>query len=275
MLSYQHEYHAGNHADVLKHAALATLIRALQGKPTPLRVIDCHAGSGVYDLQGDLAQRGREFETGIGRIFAAAGAPEAILPYLDVVLELNPDRVLRRYPGSPEIALRLLRPTDQLELFELHPRAIAALRSRYGREPRVHVHSRDAFEGLVGVVPPNERRGIALIDPAYETSDEYRRVPEIVAAALSRWANGIFLVWYPRIRRAGTERLLAELSKLDVARRFRVELSPCPESAGLTGSGLVILNPPYQADLALVGLLRWLDAKLGSSMHSRWSAGWI
>lgn len=275
MLSYQHEYHAGNHADVLKHAVLAAIIRSLQRKPTPIRVIDTHAGSGTYDLGSALTQRHREFETGAALVFAARDAPACFMPYLEVLRALNPGGELTRYPGSPQLALKLLRSEDQLELFELHPQGLAALRACCAQERRAHIHERDAFEGLVAVVPPQERRGVVLIDPSYEEKDEFQRVVNVLAAAHRRWSNGIYLVWYPLISRAGSERLLAALWGLALPRCFRVELEPAPESRGLRGSGLVIVNLPYQLDAELAVLLPWLDSKLSRSARSRSSADWL
>ena len=275
MLSYQHEYHVGNHADVLKHAVLAIVVRALQHKPAPLRVIDCHAGSGAYELTSALTQRRREFETGAGRIFGAREAPASLAPYLDALATLNPSGTLTRYPGSPQVALSLLRPIDQLELFELHPQALTTLRACFAGRPQVHIHKRDAFEGLVAVVPPKERRGVALIDPAYEDKDDFRRVAATVVAASRRWAHGVYLVWYPLLRQAGTAKLLSGLTKLALPRCYRIELVPDPSAAGLRGSGLVIVNLPHRVDAELATLLPWLDDKLARSTQSTWHAGWL
>lgn len=275
MLSYQHEYHVGNHADVLKHAVLAIVVRALQRKPTPLRVIDCHAGAGVYDLTSPLTQRGREFESGVGRLFGARDAPASLAPYLDALARLNPNGRLIRYPGSAQLALSLLRPADQLELFELHPQALAALRRSFAGCRQVHIHKRDALEGLVAVVPPKERRGVALLDSAYEDKDDYRRVPVALAAAARRWGHGVYLVWYPLIRQSGTARLLGDLADLGLPRSYRVELMLAPSAAGLRGSGLVIVNLPHGVDAELAALLPWLNGKLADGTASTWHAGWL
>lgn len=268
VLSYQHEYHAGNHADVLKHAVLALLVRALQRKPTPIRVIDTHAGAGRYALATALTQRRREYESGAARVFGAPDAPPCSRPYLDALDATNPEGRLTCYPGSPQVALCLLRPGDQLELFEVHPRALASLRAAFAGHRHVHIHARDGYEGLVAVVPPQERRGIVLIDPSYEETDEYRRVGEALARAHRRWPSGVYVVWYPVLARGGGEKPIAVLRALGLPQCFRVELVPEPESPGLRGSGLVIVNLPYRLDAKIATLLEWLGDKLGRSARS-------
>lgn len=274
VLSYQHDYHAGNHADVLKHSVFAMLIRALQRRPAPIRIIDCHAGSGLYDLEAPLAQRGREFERGAARVLAAPQPPASLLPYLDALKALNTDGTLRRYPGSPQLALSLLREHDHLELFELHPQASAALHGHFRRQRRVHIHRRDGFEGVLAVLPPKEHRGIVLIDPSYEQKNEFARVAATLADAYGRWAGGVFVVWYPLIRHAGSARLIADLRKLKLPKAFLVELELEPDAAGLRGSGLVIANLPYQAEREVAALLPWLRRALaGDAGGSR--AEWL
>jgi 23S rRNA (adenine2030-N6)-methyltransferase len=275
LLSYQHEYHAGNHADVLKHTVLALLIQALKRKPAAFRVIDSHAGSGVYDLGSQMAQHGREFETGVALVRQASAPPPSVRPYLEVLDALNGAGALRDYPGSPELALRLLREQDHLELFELHPQAATALQKRYAHNAQVHVHRRDGFEGLVAVVPPQERRGIALIDPAYEEKDDFGRVADLVGACRKRWANGVYMVWYPLIRRAGADRLIAALRESMIPRTLRVELEVAPNSDGLKGSGLVIANLPFQVEAELRTLVPWLGRVLAQSADTRYGVRWL
>ncbi|HEX7079872.1 MAG TPA: 23S rRNA (adenine(2030)-N(6))-methyltransferase RlmJ [Gammaproteobacteria bacterium] len=275
MLSYQHEYHAGNHADVLKHCVLTLLIGALQRKPAPLRVIDTHAGSGVYDLDDERALHRREHEGGIARVLAQRARPPEIARYLEVVEAFNENGELRRYPGSPPIARALLRPQDHLELFELHPQAFAALATRFRRDRQAHVHRRDALEGLVAVVPPPERRGVVLVDPSYETRDDFVRVPDALGAAHRRWAIGVYAVWYPLIDKPAAAKLARALRALPLPRLFEVELEISPAASGLRGSGLVIANLPFGVDAELERLLPWLDRVLagGAGTHrARWLA---
>jgi 23S rRNA (adenine2030-N6)-methyltransferase len=275
VLSYQHDYHAGNHADVLKHSVLAILIRLLQRKPAAIRVLDSHAGSGIYDLESALAQHGREFDDGIARVLATPRPPPPLMPYLDAIAKLNPNGNLRYYPGSPQLALTLLREQDQLELFELHPQAAAALQAQFRRERQVHIHHRDGFEGLLGALPPRERRGIVLIDPSYEQKSEFAHVIDVLEAARKRWANGVFVVWYPLIRHAGGKQMLAAVEKLNLPRSLRIEVETARDADGLRGSGLLIANLPYEADRALGEVLPWLEECLGREGSGGSRAGWL
>src|SRR5690606_4704543 len=263
MLSYQHEYHAGNHADVVKHAVLALLIDALQRKPKPMRVIDSHAGAGFYDLTSLEAQRNREFANGIARILDARPVPPELSRYVGAVEALNGGDVLLRYPGSPQLARMLLRDNDRLELFELHPQACASLKAVFDGDRRVHLHRRDAFEGVPAVVPPPERRGLVLIDPAYEKREEFNQVLDLLPALLERWANGVYAGWYPLLRRPEARAYVRQLRALDMPRMFQVELQVAAAgSFGLCGSGLVIANLPYGVDAQLKTLLPWLHQRL-------------
>jgi len=277
MLSYQHEYHCGNHADVLKHSILALTVRALQRKDKPLRVIDAHAGSGIYDLGSAEAQRNAEFRTGISRVMAAASPPLELEPYLAAVRALNPDaNTLRRYPGSPQIACHLLRPQDHLELLELHPQALALLRRSFGHDARVHIHDRDSYEGLPGLVPPPERRGLVLMDPSYEVRQERAAVLGALSAGHARWPGGTWLVWYPLLRDPHTARLPAKLTATGMRKIFRAELQVESEGhMGLRGSGMLIINPPYGLDTALGNLLPWLWEQLANDARGGWIAEWL
>lgn len=277
MLSYQHEYHCGNHADVLKHSILALTIRALQRKDKPLRVIDAHAGSGVYDLGSAEAQRNAEFRTGIARILAAPSPPLELEPYLTAVRAMNPDAdTLRRYPGSPQVAHQLLRPHDHLELLELHPQALSSLRRSFGHEARVHVHERNSYEGLPGLVPPPERRGLVLIDPSYEARQELRSVIDTVSAGYARWPGGTWLIWYPLLRDPQTARLPAKLAATGIRKIYRSELQVESDGhIGLRGSGMLIINPPYGLETALGNLVPWLWEQLANDSRGGWLSEWL
>jgi len=276
MLSYQHDYHAGNHADVLKHAVLAMVIRALQRKPAPLRVLDAHAGSGLYDLRSREAQRNAEHERGIAPVLAATDPPACLAPYLEQVRACNPGAALRRYPGSPWLARELLRPQDHLALMELHPAALSALRRNLAGDPRVHVHARDCFEGLPALVPPPERRGVALIDPAYEVKDDFVKVAALLAACHQRWPGGVYLLWYPLIRDRAAERFPARIAALGISKIYHVSLQvEAPAFPGLRGSGLCVVNLPFGLDVQLAALLPWLWHVLSPARQGGWQAGWL
>jgi len=273
MLSYRHEYHAGNHADVVKHAVLALLIDALQRKPAPIRVIDSHAGAGVYDLTSREAQQHREFAQGIARIIDARPVPPELSRYVAAIEALNGGDVPLKYPGSPQLARMLLRAGDHLELFELHPRAFASLEATFRRNRQVHVHHRDAFEGVPAVVPPPERRGLVLIDPAYERREEFDGVLRMLPVLLDRWPNGVYAVWYPLLGKPEARAFVRQLRALEIPRAFQVELQVAPAASfGLYGSGLVIANLPYGLDAQLKTLMPWLHRHLAPEGVGSWQA---
>lgn len=277
MLSYQHDYHAGNHADVLKHSVLALVIRALQKKDKPLRVLDAHAGSGVYDLRSGEARKNAEFESGILRALAASSPPPEAREYLAAVRALNPAAKgagIHLYPGSPQVARHLLRPDDHLELLELHPAASARLHRNFGRDPRVHIHGRDAFEGLPALVPPRERRGVALLDSAYEVKEDFVGVVELLKVCHRRWANGVYLLWYPLIRHPLAERFPAKVRASGLPDILQVELQVEIDAFnGMRGSGLCIVNPPFGLEGQLNALLPWLWQTLKNDDRTHWKAG--
>ena len=276
MLSYQHEFHAGSHADVLKHAVLALVIRALQRKPAPIRVLDAHAGSGAYDLTSREARKNAEHETGIARVLAAGPAPEALQPYLDAVRASNPGAAVRRYPGSPVIARQLLRPNDHLELMELHPRAVSALRRRFGGDRQVHVHQRDCFEGLAALVPPTERRGVALIDPSYEVKDDFGRVVELLKTCHRRWPGGTYMIWHPLIQDRAAERFTGKVAATGIRRIYRLLLQvESPDFTAMRGSGLLIVNLPFGLEEQLEVLMPWLWKTLAAPRCGEWQADWL
>lgn len=275
MLSYRHGFHAGNWADVHKHAAFALILQHLRAKPKPFAVIDAFAGDGTYDIESAEALKTREFETGIARVWRRSDAPAALAPYLASVRAANPDGRLRRYPGSPALARAALRESDRLILGELHPAAQTGLRRWAGRDRRIALHRRDGFELLGAAVPPVPRRGVALIDPSYEVKSEYEAAPRALAGALAKWRTGIFLMWYPVLpegRHAAMRTALAALG----APMLASELAPGAAPArGLQASGLIVVNPPYRFDESLREAGDWLAAALfpGASGHHALGGG--
>lgn len=260
MLSYQHRYHAGGFADVHKHLFLVALIGALKRKEAGFAVIDAHAGEGRYDLASAEALKIGEAAGGIQRLYGIETGPATAAEYLACVRAENGDGRLSLYPGSPALALRLTRPQDELILIEKHPQAVSRLRRALGGSPRVHIHDRDALEGLVGLVPPRLRRGLALVDPSYEDKDEYRQVAEAVIKAHRRWPQGISLVWYPLLP-AGRHRALIETAA--AARLPKTWSSewlqrPQAEGPGLYGSGLLVVNAPWGFAEGARALAAWI-----------------
>lgn len=277
MLSYQHEYHCGNHADVLKHAVLALAIRALQRKDTPLRIIDSHAGSGIYSLTSGEARKTGDFHTGIVRVLAAASPPAALEPYLAAIHALNGEgAAVSRYPGSPWLARYLLRPRDHLALMELHPRALGKLRELFGRNPQVHIHKRDSFEGLPALVPPPERRGLVLIDPSYEVKADFNGVVELLRTCHGRWPGGTYLIWHPQIRHDAAEHFAGQVAASGIRRIYRASLQvEADDYPGLRGSGLLIVNLPFGVEAQLAALLPWLWQTLAVHGRGSWHTGWL
>ena len=276
-MNYRHAYHAGNFADVVKHIVLTLVIAHLKQKQQPFRVIDTHAGVGLYDLTADAAQRTGEWEAGIGRLLGPDAAPlppqltAVLTPYLEVVRALNPPGQLRRYPGSPWIARALLRPQDQLVANELHPEDAAELRRVFPRDPQVKLMSIDGYTAMKALLPPRERRGVILIDPPYEEPRELQRLVDGLQAAVTRFATGIFIMWYPikdpklvadfhrRLVSAGHGRLLA----------IELLLRPPTDTSLLNGCGVVVLNAPYLLDATLAAILPMLAERLGQSPQAR------
>jgi 23S rRNA (adenine2030-N6)-methyltransferase len=271
MLSYQHEYHCGNHADVLKHIVLALCIRALQRKDTPLRVLDAHAGAGLYELSARETRRNAEYRDGVVRVLAAPEPPPALGPWLAAVRAQNLPGELTVYPGSPAVAAHLLRDVDHLDALELHPVALKRLREQLGRDRRVHVHGRDCHEGLPGLLPPPERRGIVLLDPSYEVKDEFRHTKQLVQTCHARFPAGVYLIWYPLIADAEALRFASSMAGTAIPRLWQAEMQvQGNDFDGMRGSGMLMVNPPYGVTDELRELLPWLTTTLAEPGRGRW-----
>lgn len=255
MLSYRHGFHAGNHADVLKHLVLVQLLRQLTRKEKPLFVVDTHAGAGCYSLEHGYAVRKAEFASGIARLWSRSDLPAPLADYVEQVRVVNPDGRLRNYPGSPQLALQLTREQDRLRLFELHTSESKALHEYFrGAARRVRVVAGDGFAGLRSVLPPPSRRGLVLIDPSYEHVSDYRAVPAAIRDALERFATGTYAIWYPLLQRREAEQLPGQLRRIARDDWLQVSLAvtrPPAEGFGLHGSGVFVFNPPWHLDSAL------------------------
>jgi 23S rRNA (adenine2030-N6)-methyltransferase len=266
MLSYRHAFHAGNHADVLKHLVLVHLIRHLGQKDKPFWVIDTHAGAGAYDLDAAFARKLAEHQDGIGRLWTRPDLPAPVADYVDLVRRLNPDGRLRKYPGSPLLALWTTRGQDRLRLFELHGSDARLLRKNFrDAGKRVIVEGSDGFAGLRALLPPPPRRAAALIDPSYEERQDYDRVIHAMKDALSRFPGGIYAVWYPQLTRLEARELPQRLKKLPAGGWLHAALrvrAPSGDGFGMYGSGLVVLNPPWTLHDALAAALPFLAEAL-------------
>jgi 23S rRNA (adenine2030-N6)-methyltransferase len=258
-MNYRHIFHAGSFTDVFKHAVFALLLQRLCAKETPFCVIDTHAGIGRYDLTSDPAVRTGESRGGIARVLAAADRlPAELTPYVDAVRALNtPDDPLHWYPGSPRLARSLMRPQDRLVLAELHPDDVIDLQREFERDRNTSVLHQDGYRTLKAHVPPRERRGIVLIDPPFEVTDEFERLTVTLAAAHARWATGIFAIWYPIKERATIWRFHDALERTGIRKILNAELLIHAEDnhLRLNGCGMIIVNPPWQLDQTLEAVL--------------------
>jgi 23S rRNA (adenine2030-N6)-methyltransferase len=278
-MNYRHAFHAGGFADVIKHIVLVRILTYLQEKQAPFRVIDTHAGAGLYDLTGEEAQRSGEWLTGIARIMQARFSETTlplIKPYLDIVRAFNPDRDLKAYPGSPLIARALLRPQDRLTACEVEPKARKRLIDALRRDTQARVVDLDGWLALPAFVPPNERRGLVLIDPPYEQKDEFERLAEGFAEAFAKWPTGSYLLWYPVKSRRATDTLARHVAEVvgaskPAGKALRLEFSVAPHTAdaALVSTGLLIVNPPWTLLGELKSILPELEKPLGQGGAGR------
>ena len=276
-MNYRHAYHAGNGADVLKHVVLLALLDHLNRKETPYCYLDTHAGRGMYPLGAAETQRAGEFRDGIAKLLDAEDAPPAILRYLEVINRVGvEDGALGRYPGSPALALEGLRLQDRAVLVELHHGEATALKNALYRDRRAQVHERDGHEALLALIPPKEKRGIALIDPPYEQPDEFDRLEQTLVAATARWPSGIYAVWYPIKHGEAAQRFLNRMAASGIRRQLVIELTHERDDlpGGLNGSGMLIINPPYQLEQTLSGSLPWLHSRLSPTGRGRHRMIW-
>ena len=266
MLAYRHAFHAGNHADVLKHIVLTRVLRYMNLKDKPYRLVDTHAGAGGYSLEGQYAQKKGEYVEGIGRLWDRDDLPELAADYVQLVRQFNADGRLAQYPGSPAFAQMLLRPGDQLRLFERHPTDHRILASFLGETKGVEVRDSDGFDGLKGQVPPSSRRAVVLMDPSYEGTADYGRVITSLRDAITRFAEGVYMVWYPQVSKLEAAQLPRRLETLAPKGWLHVRLTvqlPDAQGFGLAGSGMFIMNPPYTLHDELVALMPYLVDVLG------------
>ncbi len=278
-MNYRHAFHAGGFADVIKHIVLVRMLAYLHEKPAAFRVIDTHAGAGVYDLTSEEARRGGEWLTGIARIMQARFSEKTeplLRPYLDIVRAFNPQRDLVAYPGSPLIARALLRPQDRLTACEVEPGARKRLIEALRRDTQARVVDLDGWTALPAFVPPKERRGLVLIDPSFEQKDEFERLAEGFTEAFAKWPTGSYLLWYPVKSRRATDGLARHVAEVAGAAKppgkcLRLEFSVAPQAAspGLISAGLLIVNPPWTLMGELKAILPELEKPLGQGGAGR------
>lgn len=284
-MNYRHHFHAGNFADVMKHVLLLQLLKRLNAKDKPYRYIDTHGGAGKYDLSQAPAQKSGEFLTGIHRLVQLdqtqrQQAPETVQQFLALVEQLRSSEGRGAYPGSPWFALQAMREIDQATIFELQPDVFRQLRHNL-RDKRASLHERDAYEGLLAVIPPKEKRGLVMIDPPYEIErKDFPQLVELLQNVYKKWSTGVYAVWYPIKDRAMIERFEKKMMKTGIRRQLICEICVWPDDTpvGLNGCGLLVINPPWQfaedADQALQWLLPHLKmTEHGASTNVRWLVG--
>ena len=278
-MNYRHAFHAGSFADVFKHAVLCRLLDYLRRKPAPFRVIDTHAGAGLYDLTSPEASRGGEWHDGIARLMHASLPDKVALllaPYREAIGALNEPGQLKVYPGSPALARAWLRPQDRLIACELEPQAQAAL-ARNMRDPRIKTLAIDGWTALSAYVPPKERRGLVVTDPPFEQDSDFPRLAQALAEAHRKWPTGLYLLWYPIKGRSEPDALAKRLRRLAIPKILRAELivSPLSDPNRLNGSGLILVNPPWTLEGELTALLPALAGILGRDNHRRFTLDWL
>ncbi len=271
MLSYRHSYHAGNHADVLKHLVEVAILEYLKKKPKPFCYHDTHAGAGFYSLQSEHAQKTAEYAGGIGKLWAYQAQSPSLKTYIELVRQLNPTGQLQFYPGSPLIAKTLLRGDDSIQATELHPTDYPLLAAQFQGRRHCRIEKMDAYAGIRAMLPPLYKRGLVLIDPPYELKTEYQDLIKGISQAQQRFPQATYAIWYPIIERASIEAVLKALVDTGIPNQLRIEMSPLPDSDGfgMTGSGMWVINPPYTLADEMNAALTELAPLLGDQV--RWT----
>ena len=272
MLSYQHAYHAGNFADVLKHIVLIQVLSYLKKKDSPLCYIDTHAGSGDYKLHGGEAQKNKEFQGGIARLWQRDDMPASVTNYVQLIKLFNPSGQLGRYPGSPLIAGHMLGNKDRLFLYELHTAEARLLNDAVKQDKRCKLFRADGLKDSLGLLPPLEHRGLILIDPSYELKNEYQAVVDALVAMHKRFATGCYLLWYPVVARKRNNYMERALQKSGIPNIQLYELGIRPDSDefGMTACGMIIINPPWTLLGEMQQILPWLAEKLGENQQGHY-----
>jgi 23S rRNA (adenine2030-N6)-methyltransferase len=267
MLSYRHAFHAGNFADVLKHLILIRILEYLKKKDKPFCCVDTHAGPGAYALDSEYALKNREFDNGIGKLWQRHDLPDGVAAYVELIRQFNGQEPLRRYPGSPLIAQRLLRDADRLFLYELHSTEIALLTEAVNRDRRIKVFHDDGLKNAIGLLPPAERRGLVLIDPSYEMKSDYQEVVNTLVKMHKRFATGIFALWYPVVERRRNDALEQALQNSGIKniQLFELGIQADTSEHGMTASGMIVINPPWTLKPDMERVLPWLADVLGES----------
>jgi 23S rRNA (adenine2030-N6)-methyltransferase len=268
MLSYRHAFHAGNHADILKHYTFSVVLDYFNQKDKAYCVIDTHAGAGMYQLTDAFSQKNKEFETGISKLLLATSLPDSLSLFKTMVRSFNTPKNLNLYPGSPKVSQYFLRSSDQLRLFEIHPSDYKILQENFSLEKtkQTVISMQDGFKGLTACLPPSTKRGIIIIDPPYEDKHDYQRVVDAIQSSLKRFATGTYIIWYPLLQRNEPAQMISALQQMNLSNWLNVTLEvskPSDDGLGMFGSGLYIINPPWTLPKILEESLPYLQELLG------------
>ncbi|OOF55445.1 23S rRNA (adenine(2030)-N(6))-methyltransferase RlmJ [Rodentibacter genomosp. 2] len=278
MLSYRHSFHAGNHADVLKHIVLMLILENLKLKEKGFYYLDTHSGVGRYRLSSNEAEKTGEYKEGIGRLWEQTDLSEELNRYVNLIKDLNNSgKTLRYYAGSPMIAAQLLRPQDRALLTELHPSDFPLLRNNFKEFKNISVKCDNGFQQVKSTLPPKERRGLVLIDPPYELKEDYDLVVKAVEEGYKRFATGTYAIWYPVVLRQQTKRIFKGLEASGIRKILKIELAVRPDSdqRGMTASGVVIINPPWTLENQMREILPYLVKTLIPEGTGSWAVEWI
>lgn len=278
MLSYRHSFHAGNHADVIKHIVLMLIIESLQQKEKGFYYLDTHAGVGRYRLFSEEAEKTAEFEEGIGRLWQRDDLPEEVARYIKLIKKFNyGGKELRYYAGSPLIAATMLRPQDRALLTELHPSDFPLLRNNFKEFENVTTKRDNGFMQVKATLPPKERRGLVLIDPPYELKEDYDLVVSAIEEGYKRFATGVYAIWYPVVLRQQIKRMVRNLENTRIRKILQIELAVRPDSdqRGMTASGMIVINPPWTLEQQMKKILPYLTETLVPEGTGSWSVNWI
>ncbi|MFC0308179.1 23S rRNA (adenine(2030)-N(6))-methyltransferase RlmJ [Gallibacterium trehalosifermentans] len=277
MLSYRHSFHAGNYADVLKHIVQLLILEALQQKEKGFLYLDTHAGAGLYSLQSFEAEKTAEFAEGIGYLWERSDLPEVVQRYLTQIKKVNRNGRLTFYPGSPLLAANMLRPQDRAVLTELHPSDYPLLRKNMQPYANVQAKRENGFQQLKSVLPPKERRGFILIDPPYELKEDYQLVVDAIVEGYKRFATGTYAIWYPVVLRQQVKKIVQALEETKIRKILQIELGirPDTQQRGMTASGMIVINPPWQLEQQMREILPYLTKILAPTGTGHWSVNWI
>lgn len=276
MLSYRHSFHAGNHADVLKHLVLTLILQSLKQKEKGFFYLDTHSGVGRYSLQSSESEKTGEYLEGIARLWEREDLPEEVALYLDEIKKINRGK-LKFYAGSPLLAVQQLRPQDRALLTELHPNDFPLLRQEFAKQPNVVTKRENGFQQLKSALPPKEKRGLVLIDPPYELKEDYELVVKAIVEGYKRFATGVYAIWYPVVLRQHMKRIVRGLQETGIRKILQIELAVRPDSdqRGMTASGMIVINPPWQLESQMRKVLPYLTDVLVPEGTGSWTVEWI